>query len=728
MFTPLLPLTGIAGWRLLGETETMQRKAHDNSNEIAREVAYFEKNIGNVRSSDDLLADRRLLEVALTAYGLEAEIDKRAFIKLVLDGGTQDSDSFANTVSDSRWLNFAKAFGFGDSGSGSDVTAFEAEVALKYRGDGGGSNNYIDALEIAAFRTGIANVTSVEDLLSDETVLNVALAAFGLERGYYTDAHFEKLLTEGVSDPNSYANSLADARWASFAAAFEGLADGETMETVSQLQLDVERELLRRGVGFELQADADASKSKISADDLAYFQATVETMLSGADFTSDARAMKVALVAFGLTGDGLSNSAIETLIDDAIAGDFSTADAQSNYGWMLLAESMATTVNGGSAARRTHFDYKIELGIAEDNLEYIDAYDAPSSPQPKIDEAELAYFRANARNYETAADLFADRRGLAVALTAFGLENSSYSESYLKAALEEDPTDRNSTVNFTSDKNLKAFIEAFNAGASDDEPTALWRLQIEDRLIAQDASQEDLDYFRNNFNLIDSNLDFVLDPKLMEITMSAFGIDGSRYGSTFFVNVILSDPSNSRSFVNVLGHEGFKEMAGVIGSYASIGGNTGLESFQNTVTERYKAKMFQIAVGDQDQSMRLAMYFRDEIGKIASGAAVADAGWYSIMGDTPLRTVLDGALGLPSQFAQLDVDDQVEVYKARARSLFGGDDPSVFLKAANVTRVIDLYLVGEAISQNPSGLTPGYGALTLMQSAASSARSYSQSF
>ncbi len=725
MFTPLLPLSGVAGWRLLGETEALQREAHDTSVEIARDVEYFEENIASVRSADDLLADRRLLEVALTAYGLEDEIDKRAFIKLVLEGGTDDDSSFANSLSDSRWLDFAKGFGFGDAGSGSDIGGFEAAVAVKFRGDGEGTSGYLDPLDIAAFRTGIANVSSVEDLLADETVLNVALSAFGLERGYYTDAHFEQLLTEGVSDPASYANTLDDPLWASFAAAFEGLADGEPLQTVSQLQLDVERELERRGAGFETQEIADASSTKISADDLAYFQATVETMLSGADFTSDDRAMKVAMVAFGLTGDGLTNGEIETLIDSAIAGDFSVADAQSNYGWTLLAESFDTTVNGGSGARRSNFDYKIELGLAEENLEYIEAYDAPTEKAPTIDAEELSYFRENAKNYETGADLFADTRGLTVALTAFGLEDSSYSDSYLQAALEEDASDPNSIANITSDEKLAAFISAFNADSSGEGAASLWRLEIEDRMIAAEAPEEDLEYLRSNFNLIDNNLDFVLDPKLMEITMDAFGIDGSRYGSTFFVNVLFSDPADDRSFVNVLGHEGFKEMADVIGSYATVGGNTGLESFKNTVTERYKAKMFQLAVGEQDQSMRLALNFRDEVEEIANGASVETAGWYQIMGDGPMRAVLDGALGLPSQFAQLDVEDQVLVYQSRSRSLFGGEDPSVFKDTANLTRLIDLYLVGEAVGANPTGFTPGYGALSLMQSAASNARSFS---
>ena len=41
-----------------------------------------------MKSAADLVADRRLLKVALGAFGLEGEIDKKAFIRKVLEEGT----------------------------------------------------------------------------------------------------------------------------------------------------------------------------------------------------------------------------------------------------------------------------------------------------------------------------------------------------------------------------------------------------------------------------------------------------------------------------------------------------------------------------------------------------------------------------------------------------------------------------------------------------------------
>ena len=61
-----------------------------------REIAYFEEKIAAVTTAADLVADRRLLKVALGAFGLEGEIDKKAFIRKVLEEGTTDRGRLAD--------------------------------------------------------------------------------------------------------------------------------------------------------------------------------------------------------------------------------------------------------------------------------------------------------------------------------------------------------------------------------------------------------------------------------------------------------------------------------------------------------------------------------------------------------------------------------------------------------------------------------------------------------
>ncbi len=111
---PVLPLTGIAGWAYLQRTLPDQQASFANSAGVRRETDYFRDRIATVRSAEDLVADRRLLAVALDAFGLGDEIDKRAFIEKALREGTENPRAMAARLSDPRWRDFAAAFGFGD--------------------------------------------------------------------------------------------------------------------------------------------------------------------------------------------------------------------------------------------------------------------------------------------------------------------------------------------------------------------------------------------------------------------------------------------------------------------------------------------------------------------------------------------------------------------------------------------------------------------------------------
>lgn len=113
-FTPFVPSGGLVGWSFLSRTLAAQKKAFVATAALQRDEAYFRDRIGSISSADELLADRRLLSVALSAYGLDADINNRAFLKRVLEGGTLQDGALANRLADKRYLEFSRAFGFGD--------------------------------------------------------------------------------------------------------------------------------------------------------------------------------------------------------------------------------------------------------------------------------------------------------------------------------------------------------------------------------------------------------------------------------------------------------------------------------------------------------------------------------------------------------------------------------------------------------------------------------------
>jgi len=133
-FQPVIPLSGYAGWAFLNRTRETQQQAFDNSAVMARDTAYFEENIGAITSAEDLISDRRLLQVALGAFGLDDDINNKYFLQKVLEDGTIDTEALGNRLSDKRYFEFSKAFGFGDFDTPNTVLSdFPAEISEAYK-------------------------------------------------------------------------------------------------------------------------------------------------------------------------------------------------------------------------------------------------------------------------------------------------------------------------------------------------------------------------------------------------------------------------------------------------------------------------------------------------------------------------------------------------------------------------------------------------------------------
>jgi len=134
-YQPTIPLSGLAGWRFLERTQAAQQAAFDKSADVRRDVAYFEEKIGSVTSAADLVADRRLMKVALAAFGLEGEIDKKAFIRKVLEEGTTDPAALASRLTDKAFAKLSDAFGFGAAdGPYTAAAGFAAKIVAAYKG------------------------------------------------------------------------------------------------------------------------------------------------------------------------------------------------------------------------------------------------------------------------------------------------------------------------------------------------------------------------------------------------------------------------------------------------------------------------------------------------------------------------------------------------------------------------------------------------------------------
>lgn len=112
-FQPVIPGTGLVGWQFLQRTYDAQFAAFNRGPQQDRDTSYFAEKIGDVFTAQELVGDRRLLAVALGAFGLSDDLNNRYFIQKILEDGTGEPDALANRLADDRYRRLSEAFGFG---------------------------------------------------------------------------------------------------------------------------------------------------------------------------------------------------------------------------------------------------------------------------------------------------------------------------------------------------------------------------------------------------------------------------------------------------------------------------------------------------------------------------------------------------------------------------------------------------------------------------------------
>jgi hypothetical protein len=185
-----------------------------------RETEYYLANISKAKSIEDFLGDDRLFKYAMKAFGLKDMDYAKAFMRKVLKEGVEDPDSFANSLTDKRYLEFAKTFDF--QGFGSTATVFnraQQGTVDKYlrqtlEEDAGKQN---EGVRLALyFERKASSLTSFYQVLADPALSQVVRTALGL--------------------PDSFASADVDKQVAFFASKID-IADFKDPEKLSKFML-----------------------------------------------------------------------------------------------------------------------------------------------------------------------------------------------------------------------------------------------------------------------------------------------------------------------------------------------------------------------------------------------------------------------------------------------------------------------------------------------------------
>ena len=222
------------------------------------------------------------------------------------------------------------------------------------------------------------------------------------------------------------------------------------------------------------------------------------------------------------------------------------------------------------------------------------------------------------------------------------------------------------------------------------------------------------DYFRENINAIETAEDLVADRRLREVALGAFGLDDD-INNNFFIEKILSDGTFSEdALANRLADPRYKAFSEAFG-FGDFGTPlTATPTFSEDIIERFQARQFERAVGEVNNDLRLALNLNVALDDITSSVSGSDARWFALLGSPPLRQVVQTALGLPSQIAAIDLDQQLTAFKDRAEAVLGTNDVGAFLEPETQEKLIRLFLV-RSESSAAVGFSSGSIALTLLQ-------------
>jgi hypothetical protein len=114
-------LTTTASYRLLASDLTRSLERTASTPTVERDSARYLDRIGDIKSIDDFLADDRVYSYAMKSFGLGDMIYAKAFMRKALEGGVDDKESFANSLSDKRYRDFVETFNFARYGETATV-------------------------------------------------------------------------------------------------------------------------------------------------------------------------------------------------------------------------------------------------------------------------------------------------------------------------------------------------------------------------------------------------------------------------------------------------------------------------------------------------------------------------------------------------------------------------------------------------------------------------------
>ncbi|MEJ6390123.1 DUF1217 domain-containing protein [Gymnodinialimonas ulvae] len=241
-------------------------------------------------------------------------------------------------------------------------------------------------------------------------------------------------------------------------------------------------------------------------------------------------------------------------------------------------------------------------------------------------------------------------------------------------------------------------------------------LERQQSQFAQAPVQErDRAYFAENIGKVRSPEDLVSDYRLLRVALGAYGLQDDLPNRAFIEKVLSDGIDEPEALANRLADKRYRVFSEAFGFGGTLPPNTQSPTFADRVLARFDRQSFEVAVGEVDSDMRLALAASREVPDIVAAGGSDATAWLTVLGNPPLRQVFETAFGLPSAIATVDLDRQVEAFQAGAERTLGSSEFSQFSDPEAVDELLKSFTVRAQVNAGISASTPGATAITLLQ-------------
>lgn len=446
------------------------------------DTAYYQTNIANVTSVDQLTSNPQLFQYVKTAFNIPAYITADQFDASAKDASVASSNGLTAVMAEFNFQSDGTVASGSQAQTADQISATTSAYTANYPGGPQTLGQQADVMSaynstVPSFTTSvgaadndlyyknhIGSITSVDQLTSDPRLFNYIKTAYGIDpttpaivfKNAFADPTTAAIF--GLTNVVSQFNFQSDGT----------LASGQTAQ--SQDKVDA--------ASTAYMSNYQSSQSTLTTDAVNNYKNRLTDVKTIKDFftsnTADSdtnnnsmpELYQMALRAYGIGSNEVTKSQLSKILESDPYDPKSYVSSLKDPRFTALAKAFNFDSDGNlKAPVQSLSQTQINSYISQYSSHATTGLTGAELTKATSDAKDAGtYFATNIVNVTSVTGLLADSKLTNFILTANGIDPKSVDTATLKKAFASDPSDPKSFVNTTDGAKFKSIVEAFNFG------------------------------------------------------------------------------------------------------------------------------------------------------------------------------------------------------------------------------------------------------------------------